>query len=146
MDEHETAERILARALEERGRRDPREDFRELLRQLRSRDAEAYDRAVAHYRSTLVPGIASSAIDPIEGWLEYGRMIASSLEKGRTVAIDGTGKAAPWEGPPPDDRLVLHLPDNERVKAIPVGAPAEPSPAQRSSWDLLVAGRQSLGA
>lgn len=144
-EEVEAADR-LSRALEETGARDPRDYYRARLRELKSGNPEGYDRAVRHYREVVIPSIASARTEPLEAWLEYGRLIVSLAEEGRTVVIDPEGKAEPYDPPVPLDRMVLHLPDNARVKAIPVGLPARFTPAQQAGYDLLVAGRQSLRA
>ena len=130
----------LAEALAERGARDPRDFYRERLRELKRVDTDAYEQAVAYYRDTLLPEVASG-FDPLAAWMEYGRRLAASLAPGRTVTIDATGRSAPYEGPSPD-ALVLHLPDAKGTRALLVGLPAEPSPAQRATYDVLVAGKQ----
>jgi hypothetical protein len=143
-EEHERAEARFSRALSEAEARDPREYYRTRLRELRDRDPDAYERAVRHYGEVLVPSIASGEAEPLAAWLEYGRMIASSTETGRTVAIDAAGGASDYAPPVAPDRLVLHLPENERVKALPVGLPARMTPAQQATYDLLVAGKQKM--
>jgi len=60
---------------------------------------------------------------------------------GRTVSIDETGRAHPYEAPM-DGRLVLHLPDDPKVRAILVGLPTDLSSAQRVTYDALVLGKQ----
>ena len=149
MDEEtkETADRRFEEALEAADARDPRDFYRDLLRELKERDAEAYDRAVDHFTDQLIPGIASGELEPLRAWREYGRKLAEWMVEGRTVEIDETGRARPHEPSEDDawsDALVLHLPAGGREKAILVSLPSEPTRAQRATYDLLVAGKQTL--
>ena len=136
------ADRRLQEVLESSGARDPREFYRDRLRELKSADASAYSEAVAYYKDRLIPEIAAGSVDPLEAWAEYGRMLAESLAPGRTVSIDTAGLAHHHESPAPPDRLVLHLPQNQGVRALLVSLPAKLSPAQRASYDVLVSGKQ----
>lgn len=129
-------------ALERAGARDPREFYRERLRELKGANSKGYDEAVVYYRTTLIPEIASGEVDPLAAWTEYGRRLAVALAPGRTVAVDGSGRADPYEAPAPIDRLVLHLPDDAGARALLVGLPPESTPPQRATYDLLVRGRQ----
>lgn len=150
-------------ALEESGARDPREHYRALLRGLKggdAGDAGAYDEAVRHYDDVVIPGIASGELEPLAAWREFGRKLAELTATGRTVEIDATGRAHPYDpskerdnddpgaaGEDPEDRerLVLHLPDRGSEKAILICLPSDVSRAQRATYDLLVAGKQTLG-
>ena len=136
------ADRRLQEALESSGARDPREFYRDRLRELKSADASSYSAAVAYYKDRLIPDIADGSVDPLVAWAEYGRMLAESLAPGRTVSIDATGHADPYESPASPDRLVLHLPQNQGVRALLVSLPATLSPAQRATYDVLVGGKQ----
>lgn len=136
------ADRRLEEALEARGARDPREFYRERLRALKERSSEGYQEAVAYYRDTLLPAVVGGSVDPLEAWTRYGRRLAEASAPGRTVAVDATGRAEPWSDPPPLDHLILHLPEDTGQRALLVGLPAELSPAQRATYDVLVAGRQ----
>lgn len=138
------AERRLEEALAREGARDPREFYRERLRELKQNDPEAYGKAVAYYRDTLIPKVASGETDPLVEWAEYGRRLAEGLAAGRTIAVDPTGRAFPYEAPAPRDHLLLHLPDGKGGRAILVGLPPELSPAQRATYDVLVSGKQKL--
>lgn len=139
----ETAERLLDEALEETGARDPREYYRQRLLGLRQRSAEAYERAVAYYADTLVPEIAEGRSEPLAAWTEYGRTLAELEAPGRTVSVDPSGRAEPYEAPAGSDRLILHLPDARNARAVLVGLPARISDAQRATYDWLVQGRQT---
>jgi hypothetical protein len=138
------ADALLEAALEEAGARDPREFYRERLKELKQANPEGYAAAVAYYRDTLIPQVASGEGDPLAAWTEYGRRLAEAVSPGRTVSVDGTGRARPYEAPAPRDRLVLHLPDAKGGRAVLVGLPGELTPAQRASYDVLVAGKQKL--
>jgi hypothetical protein len=139
----EKADQVLEGALEATGARDPREFYRERLRELRQANPDGYREAVAYYRETLIPAVANGAAPPLDAWTEYGRVLAEATTPGRTVSIDTTGLAHPYEGPAPE-RLVLHLPSGKGGKALLVGLPLELSPAQRATFDVLVAGKQRI--
>ena len=144
MSEDPTAEadRHLQEALASSGARDPREFYRDRLRELKSADASAYAAAVAYYEDQLIPEIAAGSVDPLVAWAEYGRMLAESLAPGRTVSIDTTGCAHSYESPASPDQLVLHLPQDQGVRALLISLPATLSPAQRATYDVLVSGKQ----
>lgn len=135
------ADRILEEALDASGSRDPREFYRERLRDLKEADSDAYARAVDYYRTTLIPTVAEGRAEPLDAWTEYGRVLAEAVAPGRTVCIDETGLAVPYTAPR-RDRLIIHLPEGKRGRALLVGLPAELSPAQRATYDVLVAGKQ----
>jgi len=137
------ADRRLEAELARSGARDPREFYRERLRELKQADREAYEQAVGYYRDTLVPSVAGGA-DPLPAWTEYGRKLAELSVPGRTVMVDPSGASDPYRSPPPLDRLILHLPDGTRGRAAVVALPAELSRAQRATYDLLVGGKLTL--
>lgn len=142
--ERERAEAILASVLRETGARDPREFYRERLRELKERDPRAYSEAVRYYEDTLIPSIAAGGMAPLAAWTEYGRRLAELGTPGRTMAIDDTGKASPYVAPAATDALVLHLPKAAGGRAQLVGLPPELSDAQRATYDWLVQGRLKL--
>ncbi|MGH7458426.1 MAG: hypothetical protein ACREKN_04980 [Longimicrobiaceae bacterium] len=133
-----SAENRLERALGESGGRDPRDYYRELLKDLKQKDPGAYHEACAYYRDRLTPAVARDDSDPLGEWLEYGRRLAGLLAPGRTVLIDRDGRAANYTATPPRDRMVLHLPEQAGEPALLVGLPPEPSPAQLATYRLLV--------
>jgi hypothetical protein len=139
------ADQALEAALAKTGARDPREFYRERLRELKRARPQEYESAVAYYSDTLIPEVASGDRDALEAWTEYGRRLAVALAPGRTVGIDESGRAHPWEGWE-RDRLVLHLPDEVGARALLVGLPPTLSDAQRATYDVLVAGKQRFGA
>lgn len=138
------AEERFEAALNATGARDPREFYRERLKELRTAKPDAYRAAVRYYDDTLLPSIADSDADPVEAWWEYGRRIAELSVDGRTVEIDPSGRSHPYSRPTPRDRMVLHLPDGTKGLALVVGLPTDLSQAQMASYDLLVAGKQRL--
>ena len=140
----EAADRRLEAALEAEGARDPREFYRDRLRELKTLDGDRYQGAVAYYRDTLIPEVASGSVDPLAAWTEYGRVLAESLAPGRAVTIDPTGRAHPYETPPARDHLILHLPEGTGGRAILVGLPPKPTAPQRATYDVLVNGKQRL--
>lgn len=139
-----TADETLEKALAETGARDPREFYRERLRDLKKENSEGYERAVEYYRDTLIPTVAEGRLPALDAWTEYGRMLAEALSPGRTIGIDATGRSQPYEGPD-SSRLVLHLPE-EGGRAILVALPPELSGAQRATYDVLVRGKQRAKA
>lgn len=140
------ADRRFEEAMEAAGARDPRDFYRQSLREMKESNPEGYDRAVKHFQSVLVPGIASGESEPLGTWREYGRLIAEEAASGATVEIDETGRSRPYSPDSPLDRLVLHLPDQRGMRAILVSLPPSPSPAQRASFELLVRGKQRVPA
>jgi len=141
----EQADRRLEEALERTGAHAPRELYRSHLRSLKSRDPEAYEEGVRFYREELVPSVASGEADPLEAWHAYGRRLAQLTAPGRAVEIDAGGRAASFRPPASPERMVLHLPDDTKERAVPIAVPADPSPAQRATYDVLVRRKQKLG-
>lgn len=137
------ADKALEAALAEAGARDPREFYRERLRELKRANPSEYESAVAYYRDTLIPEVAGGGTDPLDAWTEYGRRLATALTPGRTISVDGTGLAHEY-GEPKRDRLVLHLPAENGARALLVALPSSLSTAQRATYDVLVEGRQKL--
>lgn len=137
----EIADSLLEQALQSSGSRDPREFYRERLRELKERDPERYREAVRYFESTLVPSVAAGGTDPLAAWTEYGRHLAELTAPGRTVAIDESGRARRYEPPHAPEELILHLPQAPGGRALLVGLPRELSEAQRATYDWLVAGR-----
>ncbi len=137
------ADTLLEAAIQATGARDPREFYREQLKELRAESATGYDKAVAHYTSQLIPTILDG-VDPMAAWTEYGRTLAQLRAAGRTVCIDASGRASDWAFPPEAGLLVLHMPDEKRRKALIVGLPTELSDAQKATWQWLVAGKLRL--
>jgi hypothetical protein len=142
--DRERADARLEQALEQSGARDPREFYRERLRELKDRDPGGYGEAVRYFEETLIPRVAADGVDPLAAWTEYGRRLAELSAPGRTVSVDSTGRASPYAPPAPPDALVLHMPQVAGGRALLVGLPRTLSEAQRATYDWLVLGRQKL--
>lgn len=138
----ERADRRFEQALRDAGARDPRDFYRERLKELKERDADAYRRAVAYFEERLTPAVAAEDSDPLSEWMEYGRFLAELTAPGRPVQIDPSGRASAFAPPIPPDHLVVHLPTAPAERALLVGLPRELSPAQRAAYELLVKGSQ----
>lgn len=143
-DTRKEADRRFEEARADSGARDPRDFYREALRDLKELNPAGYEEAVNHFQAVLVPSIASGQVDPLRAWREYGRLIAELTGPGRTVAIDETGRANPYSPEITMDRLVLYIRDQKRSRALLVSLPPEPSPAQLATYHLLVKGKQRL--
>ena len=142
--DRDRADALLEQVLQQTGARDPREFYRERMRELKERDRGAYDQAVRYFEETLIPSIASGEAEPLVAWTEYGRRLAELSAPGRTVSIDPSGRAGPYSSPSGPDALVLHLPQAAGGRALLVGLPRALSEAQRATYDWLVMGRQKL--
>jgi len=141
-DLRERADRRFEEALQQTGARDPRDFYRGRLKELREQDPDAFRRALSYFEERLIPAVAADGSEPLVEWLEYGRFLAQLSAPGKTLQIDPTGRALPYAPPVPGDHMVLHLPDASGGRALVVGIPPDLSPAQRATYDLLVAGSQ----
>jgi hypothetical protein len=119
---------------------DFREAYRERLRWLKDARAHAFTTALAHYE-TLVTSIAAGA-DPVREWLRYGQRLGELSGAGKVYAIDASGRAAAPTGAA--DEMLLHLPDDVGVPALPLAVPRAVSDHQRATLDLLVRRKLSL--
>jgi len=144
-DQRRRADERLETTLPGTGLRDPRPFYRPVLKHLRERDPDAFARALDHFESVLVPALAADA-DPLQGWLDYGLLLASALGPGRLVEIDGTGRARTSDDPGSGTGLLVHLPDDASAPALLLRYPAASSPAQDATVELLVAGRVTASA
>ena len=142
----ERADKLFEEALAKTGAKDPREFYRKRLREMKADDAEAYREAVAYYENELVPSIAEAGDDPLTAWQQFGCRVAQLTVSGTPVEIDATGRKSPYAPPTPPDRLVLHIPNGSKGRALVVGLPPELSTAQLATYDLLVGGRQKMRA
>jgi hypothetical protein len=137
-EQTEIAEGRFQAALAERGATDPRDIYRTWLRELKHADPGAYRTAVQYYEETLIPTVADAGSDPLEEWIEYGRVVLAMAVAGTTVAIDETGLSRPYQRPVSIENLVLHLPHSSREPIIAISVPPVPSAAQSAAYDLLV--------
>lgn len=138
-EDHRTlAEAHTAAALARTGIPDPRGRYRVWLRALREQNQSGFQEALALFERQIEPGVAADDSDPIALWTRYGLRLATLLEPGSAVRVDGEGRSRPCEEEAPLDELVLHLPTSQRRPALPVRIPAEPTAAQTATLDLLV--------
>jgi hypothetical protein len=140
----ERADQIFEDALGKTGAKDPREFYRKHLREMKVDNPEAYREAVAYYENQLVPSIAEAGDDPLTAWQQFGCHMAELTVTGTPVEIDATGRRLPYVPPTPADRMVLHVPQGSKGRALVVGLPPELSAAQLATYDLLVGGRQKM--
>lgn len=141
-EQKRAADARLEAAIAAAGLADPRVPCRARLRQLRSSDAGAFDRALAYYENELVPRVAEDG-DPVAEWLAYGKMLAELSGSGHVVAVDGSGRARPASDVPGAD-LLLFMPENTSDPAMVLQSPADVTPAQRATIQLLVERRREL--
>ena len=141
----QTADARFAEALAATGARDPRDYYRNRLRELKRNNPDGYAEGVAYYQNTLVPSIANGEADPLEAWRDYGLLLARLAGPGRAVAIDATGRARAFEPGCDAADMVLHLPERSRDRPILVALPPDPTPAQLATHQWLVAGARALG-
>jgi hypothetical protein len=138
------ADDLFEETLKKTNAKDPREFYRERLREMKVSDPDAYRAAVEYYQEDLIPSIAEKGVNPLTAWREYGCRLAELSIPGKPVEIDSTGVTHRYQPPTPEDRMILHIPEGSKGRALVVGLPPELSPAQRATYDLLVAGRQRL--
>ena len=117
---------------------DPRPALRELLRRLRTQDVEGFAEATQRFEQVLVPAAASKDSDPLVAWIEYARWLSDRLTHGRAVRIDATGLASPASGEPERGMLLVHLPDEQKARAMVLLAPRQLSAPQQETIRLLV--------
>src|SRR5688572_10639649 len=120
---------------------DFREAYRDRLRWLKESRPDEFARALKHY-DALAESIAEGS-PPIEAWLDYGRRLGELSGAGKLMAIDATGRARPASGASSNE-LLLHLPDDTGVPAMPLAIPRSLTDAQRASLDLLVRRKLAL--
>lgn len=135
----------LEAALEAADQRDPRPFYRGPLRYLRERDEGAFGRALRYYEEELVPAVAGET-EPLAAWIEYGAVLARELGGGRTVELDGTGRARPVETVTEARGLVFHIPEAVDAPVLVLRYPANATPAQHAAYELLVEGHQTASA
>jgi hypothetical protein len=143
-DTQAAADRRLEEALAATGARDPRPACREALREIRRRSEDEYAEAVGEYRESVIRGITQGDADPVLTWIEFGVRLADRLAPGKTLAVDGDGRARDYAWPPAGSELIVHLPNDRGTRAIPVALPSVPTLAQRATVQLLAHGRVKL--
>ena len=143
-EKHGRADQLFEEALGKTGAKDPREFYRKRLREMKADNPDAYREAVAYYEDELVPSIAEAGDDPLMAWQRFGCRMAELTVTGTPIEIDPTGRRHPYTPPTASDRMVLHIPQGSKGRALVVGLPPELSAAQLATYDLLVSGRQRL--
>lgn len=134
------ADARLEAALDGGGVRDPRPLYRPILRLLRERDPQAFERSVRYLEEELVPAVAADA-DPLAAWLAYGRRLAAAVGPGRAVDIGPSGRAHTLEEGAAPRGLLLYLPDDDTLLAFALRYPAPATRSQDAAFELLVDGR-----
>jgi hypothetical protein len=137
------AEARLATAAERLGLDDPRPPYRERLRVLRERHPDAFDRAIAHYESAVLPALAETA-DPLAVWTAYGAFLGKLTSDGTPYRVDASGRSRPFRPPVGPSELVLFVPDDQDADVLLMARPAAPTAAQEATIDLLVNRRLAL--
>jgi hypothetical protein len=132
-----TAEARLDAALAAAGLEDPRPALRAQLKRLRMQDEAAFQQAVRLYDEDVVPALAADA-RALDTWLAYAQRLGEMLAAGRFLAVDPGGRAALYTAPYQPGDLVLHVPDDAAAPTIPAALPAQCSPHQQATLDLLV--------
>jgi hypothetical protein len=70
-------------------------------------------------------------------WVTYGAWLAPRLAPGETLAVDGNGRAVASGTPPPLGPMLMHLPEDTKVRGFVLAMPANPSSAQTETAALL---------
>ena len=128
------AERRTAEAIANGPFEDFREGYRERLRWLKEARPGGFTEALAHYEQ-LVHNVAAGD-DPMQEWLGYGKRLGELSGTGKVVTIDETGRALSASAF--GQQLLLHLPDDINVPALPLAVPRVLSEHQKATLDLLV--------
>jgi hypothetical protein len=142
-DRKTRAEARLESALTQSGLEDPRPAYRERLRSLRETSTSAFEQALRHYEEQTLVALAGDA-DPIEAWVEYGRVLGELTAPGRLLQVDTLGRASTYAPPAASDLLVLHVPEDSAAPILAAAVPRAASAAQRAAYALLVERRLSL--
>lgn len=140
MNLKERADARLEAALATAGLEDSRPVLRARLRRLKGEDQVAFAQAVKSYEEEVVPALADGPA-PLDAWLGFARTLGERTGAGRLVAIDATGRAAPYADPYRPGDLVVHLPDDPAAPALAAALPAAASDQQRAAYDLLILGQ-----
>ena len=132
-----------AKAIGESPYEDIREVFRDRLRWLKEQNPSAFAQALAYYNDTLVRNISQGEPALLE-WLRYGWRLGELSGAGKLFAIDESGRAIELEDVKADGSLLLHLPNETNIPALPLATPRHLSPHQKATLDLLVRRKLSL--
>lgn len=144
-DPRARADARLEMAIRSGGVQDPRPLYRHILKLLRDRSRDGFDRCVRYFEEELLPAVAGDA-DPLAAWLDYGRHLADAIGPGREVEVGPSGRAhAVEEGAAPRG-LLLYLPDDDTVPALVLRYPDPSTRAQVATVELLARGRVTASA
>ena len=133
------ADSRLEEALEREGARDPREFYRDRLKELKQANAEAICEAVAYYRDSLIPRVASGEVDPsrhgpstgcqLAQWLAPGPVRSRWTLRGALIRAPAGASGPPASAPAGRTRADVRSWWGCRPKL---------STAQRAAYDVLV--------
>ncbi len=137
-----TSEELLEAEIR-RGAHDPRFHCRGYLRELRSKDPAAFQRAFAYYGEKVIASVASKETGPLAAWRAYGLYLAEQFGAGDAVAIDPAGKAEKYSAPGNDADLVLYV-AKDWSRAFLAFQPADPTPEQSATRAWLVDNARAL--
>ncbi|CAN5650449.1 hypothetical protein BH23GEM10_BH23GEM10_12630 [soil metagenome] len=129
------AESRLEAAASAHGLTDPRPGYRDRLRWLRENDTAAFEQAISHYETSVLPALAAG--DALTAWIDYGNFLAGLSGSVPLSVIDATGRAAPYHPPLPPGSLAMFVPEDTTIPVLVAAAPVEPSPAQQAALQLL---------
>lgn len=129
------AESRLEAAAGAHGLADPRPAYRERLRWLRENDTAAFERAIRHYETAVLPALVDG--DALAAWIDYGNFLAGLSGTTQLNVIDASGRAASYHAPLPRGSLVVFIPEDTGTPVLIAAMPAEPSPAQEAALQLL---------
>jgi hypothetical protein len=138
------ADERLTEALAAGGLADTRPVYRQVLRRLRETHPAAFEKALRHYDEVVLAELGGTA-DAVETWIAYGAWLADLTAEGRVMSVREDGRSVEYRRPYASGDLVLHIPGSAADPVLPLMLSAAPSPAQQATYDLLVAGRVSLG-
>lgn len=140
MDMKSHAEARLEAAMAAAGLEDSRPALRARLKRLKSENPDAFEQAVGRYETEIIPALAEGPA-PLESWLAFAATLGQLSGAGRLLAIDGTGRAAPYQPPYQPGDLILHVPDDPATPALAAALPQAASEPQQAACDLLLHGR-----
>jgi len=140
---NERAQERLAARFAELGLDNPREAYRKLLLDLKTRDTAAFEGATTHYHARVLPELGGGA-DPVATWIEYGRFLGELIGQGSMHAIDASGRASPVQSPLAPGALVVWLMDAGTRGSFVAVRPRALSAAQAATIGLLVEARLSI--
>src|SRR5688572_11570035 len=126
-----TAEARLEHAAAALGLADPRPPYRDRLRYLRETHPDAFQRAIAHYESQVLPSMASG--DAIASWLGYAQFLAGLTADGTLHVVDESGRASVYAAPLAPNTLVLFVPADTSEAVLVAASPLHISAAQQAT-------------